>query len=71
MSASMYNGSSQVTSEDLMFPMQEDLVNYTSLIKPVVAMIPSRLIEERSQLQNTSSGMCTYITSAFQTLWHT
>ena len=66
MSASMYNGSSLVSVEDLQFPIPDDLVNYTSPIKPVVAMIPPRLIEERSQLQNTSSGTCkSYLPTIF------
>lgn len=55
MSARMYNGSSQVSVEDLQFPKTEDLINYTAKVKPVVAMIPPRLIEERSQLQDASS----------------
>ena len=53
----MYNGTSQVSAGDLQFPMPEDLVNYTSQFKPVVATIPPQLIAERSQLQDASSGM--------------
>ncbi len=56
LSASMYNSSSQVSVEDLQFPKPEDLVNYTTQLKPIVAVIPPRLLEERSRLQDASSS---------------
>ena len=46
MSASQFNVSSQVTDEDLSFPTEEDLVNYTSRIIPIMAKVPAELITE-------------------------
>lgn len=49
MSASQFNGSSQVDIEFLNFPTVEDLVNYTQKIQPLVAKLPPGLIEEMLQ----------------------
>lgn len=53
LSASQYNGSSQVEAEDLQFPKSDDLVNYTSQFQPLVAKLPPAVIEERF---NSTSG---------------
>lgn len=55
MSASQYNVSSQVGLEVLKFPVQEDLVNFTSEIQPLVAKIPPEVIQERLQSQGAGS----------------
>ena len=56
MSASQFNGSSQVDASDLNFPTAEDLVNYTSEFQPLVAQLPPALIEERLQDMDTGSS---------------
>lgn len=56
MSARQYNESSQVGSEVLQFPVVEDLVNYTSKIKPLLARIPPEVIRERLQSQNRDTS---------------
>lgn len=56
MSARQFNESSQVGFEVLQFPMVEDLVNYTSKINPLLAMIPPEVIQERLQNQNSDTS---------------
>ena len=47
LSASQFDTLSTVTDEDLSFPSNEDLVNYTSSIIPILATIPTDLITEK------------------------
>lgn len=56
MSARQFNESSQVGFEVLQFLMVEDLVNYTSKINPLLAMIPPEVIQERLQNQNSDTS---------------
>ena len=60
LSASQYNGSSEVSAGDLNFPTVEDLVNYTSEFQPLVAKLPPALVEERLQDLDTESSKYYY-----------
>lgn len=56
MSASQLNESSLVGLEVINFPVEEDLVNYTSRINPLVAKIPPEVIRERLESRGRNVG---------------
>ena len=51
-SAKQYDASKEVSMEDLTFPQEEDLANYTLDFKPAEISIPPGLLEERLSQQN-------------------
>lgn len=60
MSARQYDASMEVNMEDLKFPQEEDLVNYTlSGYVPAEVKLPPGLLQERlSQQQDDSNYNC-------------
>ena len=71
MSAVQFNQSSLVDAGLLNFPTPEDLVNYTVNIKPIAAILPPAIIEERIQDSggNSKTFSCMYKFLLFTDQW--